>query len=59
MEKGNGNGKIMLKNVRYAVRSLIRTPGYTITFILTLGLGIGMNTAIFSVVNGVLLARDA
>ena len=56
MEKGNGNGKIMLKNVRYAVRSLIRTPGYTITFILTLGLGIGMNTAIFSVVNEVLLA---
>ena len=46
----------MLKNVRYSVRSLIRTPGYTIAFILTLGLGIGMNTSIFSVVNGVLLA---
>jgi predicted permease len=39
-----------------AARSLVRTPGYAIAFILTLGLGIGMNTAIFSVVNGVLLA---
>ena len=46
----------MLRNVRYAVRSLTRTPGYTLAFVLTLGLGIGLNTAIFSVINGVLLA---
>ena len=46
----------MLGNIRYAVRSLWRTPGYAVAFVLTLGLGIGLNTAIFSVVNGVLLA---
>ncbi len=46
----------MTKNVRFAIRSLVRTPGYTLAFVLTLGLGIGLNTAIFSVVNGVLLA---
>jgi predicted permease len=46
----------MLRAIRLAARSLARNPGYTAAFILTLGLGIGMNTAIFSVVNGVLLA---
>ena len=38
-----------------AVRGLGRTPGYALAFILTLGLGIGANTAIFSVVNGIWL----
>ena len=46
----------MLRNVRQAIRSLKGAPGYTAAFILTLGLGIGLNTAIFSVINGVLLA---
>ncbi len=45
----------MVRNLRHAVRSLLREPGYTVAFVLTLGLGIGLNTAIFSVVNGVLL----
>lgn len=45
----------MMRNVVHAVRGLVRTPGYTLAFVLTLGLGIGLNTAIFSVVNGVLL----
>ncbi len=46
----------MLPHLRQTVRSLAKAPGYTLAFVLTLGLGIGLNTAIFSVINGVLLA---
>lgn len=42
-------------NFRYVLRSLARARGFTIAVVLTLGLGIGANTAIFSVVRGVLL----
>jgi putative ABC transport system permease protein len=42
-------------NLRYAIRSLSRARGFTAAVVLTLGLGIGANTAIFSVVRGVLL----
>jgi len=45
----------MINNIRLAVRQVIRVPGFALAFVLTLGLGVGANTAIFSVINGVLL----
>src|SRR2546426_12120627 len=49
--------RMIWQDVRYAIRLLLKSPVFSLTVIITLGLGIGLNSAIFSGVIGILL-RD-
>lgn len=54
-DEGDGMGRKMMTELRHAVRSVARSPGFAVVAVLTMGVGIGLNSAVFGVVHSVLL----
>ena len=49
----------MLNDIKFAIRRLFKTPGFTVSAVIVLALGIGVNTAVFAVVHTLLLAAPS